>query len=49
LSVSLWLIWSIYSMQGMLWGLIPPTIAFIGWFWPRRKETAEDVAEEVAP
>ncbi|HET9651594.1 MAG TPA: cytochrome c oxidase subunit I [Usitatibacter sp.] len=49
MSVSFWLIWSIYSMKGMLYGLIPPTIAFIGWFWPRKKQTAEDVAGEVAP
>ncbi|HXS53922.1 MAG TPA: cbb3-type cytochrome c oxidase subunit I [Usitatibacter sp.] len=49
LAVSLWLDWSIFSTQGFVWGLIPPAIAFIGWFWPREKATAEALALEKAP
>jgi cytochrome c oxidase subunit 1 len=48
-AVAIWLIWSIYSVQGALWGMIPPAIAFIGWFWPREKETAEHLALEKRP
>jgi len=29
--------------------MIPPAIAFIAWFWPRRGETAQGVAEEKRP
>jgi cytochrome c oxidase subunit 1 len=49
LAVGAWLIWSIFSVQGALWGMIPPAIAFIGWFWPRKKETAEHLALEKRP
>jgi cytochrome c oxidase subunit I+III len=49
LAVSSWLIWSIFSAQGFVWGLIPPAIAFIGWFWPRKKENDEHLALEKAP
>jgi len=49
LATSSWMIWSIYSTQGFVWGLIPPAIAFIGWFWPGRKETEEALALEKAP
>jgi cytochrome c oxidase subunit I+III len=48
-SVSIWLIWSIFSIQGVLWGLIPPTIAFIGWFWPRKEETEKNKSVEKSP
>jgi cytochrome c oxidase subunit I+III len=49
LAVSFWLDWSIFSTQGFVWGLIPPAVAFIGWFWPRRKQTDEALALEKAP
>jgi cytochrome c oxidase subunit 1 len=49
LAVAGWLIWSIFSVQGALWGMIPPTIAFIAWFWPRRKENDEHLALEKRP
>jgi len=49
LAVGFWLDWSIFSVQGALWGMIPPAIAFIGWFWPRKKETAEHLALEKRP
>jgi heme/copper-type cytochrome/quinol oxidase subunit 1 len=48
-AVSGWLIWSIFSVKGALWGLIPPTIAFILWFWPKRREIAEEVPLEKSP
>ena len=49
LAVASWLIWSIYSVQGALWGMIPPTIAFIAWFWPRKKENDQHLALEKRP
>jgi heme/copper-type cytochrome/quinol oxidase subunit 1 len=49
LAVGLWLIWSIFSVSGTLWGLIPPAIAFIAWFWPGKRETAEHLALEKRP
>jgi cytochrome c oxidase subunit 1 len=49
LMVGVWLIWSIFSVKGMLWGMIPPAIAFIAWFWPRKGETAEHLALEKRP
>ena len=49
LSVSAWMIWSIFSVQGFVWGLIPPAIAFIAWFWPRKKEVDDHMALEKAP
>jgi hypothetical protein len=48
LSVGVWLIWSILSVQGALWGLIPPTIAFIAWYWPKSEDT-EDARLEKEP
>ena len=47
--IILWLVWSIFSLQGALWGMIPPAIAFIAWFWPRRDETAQGAAVEKRP
>ena len=44
-----WLVWSVYSVQGAVWGMIPPAIAFIGWFWPPRKETEKSIALEKSP
>jgi cytochrome c oxidase subunit 1 len=29
--------------------MIPPAIAFIGWFWPRKKENDEHLALEKRP
>jgi cytochrome c oxidase subunit 1 len=49
LAVGFWLDWSIFSVQGALWGMIAPAIAFIGWFWPRKKETADHLALEKRP
>ena len=49
LGVSLWLDWSIFSVQGFLWGLIPPAIAFVAWFWPDKKETRQHQELEKAP
>jgi cytochrome c oxidase subunit 1 len=44
-----WLFWSGLSAAGMFYGLIPPAIAFIGWYWPTRKETREALALEQQP
>jgi len=44
-----WLLWSIFSIQGVLWGMIPPAIAFIFWYWPQRKDVAEHRAADVRP
>jgi cytochrome c oxidase subunit 1 len=49
LTVGGWLIWSIFSVQGAIWGMIPPAIAFIGWFWPRKKENDGHLALEKRP
>jgi hypothetical protein len=37
-----WLYWSNITPSGMWYGLIPPAIAFIFWYWPGKKETAEE-------
>ena len=48
-TVAAWLIWSIFSVQGALWGLIPPAIAFIAWFWPREEEIEKNRTVEKSP
>jgi cytochrome c oxidase subunit 1 len=48
-ALSSWLIWSIFSVKGFVWGLIPPAIAFIAWFWPRKQDNDEGLALEKAP
>ena len=48
-TVGLWLIWSIFSNKGMLIGLIPPTIAFIAWYWPTEEETSAELEVEKRP
>ena len=47
--VFVWLFWSIFYNSGLFWGLIPPAIAFIGWYWPSRKETDRQLALERRP
>jgi cytochrome c oxidase subunit 1 len=49
LAVTLWLVWSIWSVPGFAWGLIPPAIAFIAWYWPNKKEAIEEVSWEKEP
>ena len=48
-TIMIWLIWSIYSVKGALWGMIPPAIAFIAWFWPRKQETDNNKTVEKSP
>lgn len=48
-TVGFWLIWSIFSNKGMLIGLIPPTIAFIAWYWPTKDETSAELEVEKRP
>jgi cytochrome c oxidase subunit 1 len=48
-TVGFWLVWSIFSNKGMLIGLIPPTIAFIAWYWPTKDETSAELEVEKRP
>jgi cytochrome c oxidase subunit 1 len=49
LAVTAWLVWSIWSVPGFAWGLIPPALAFIAWYWPNKKESIEEIAWEIDP
>jgi cytochrome c oxidase subunit 1 len=49
LAVTAWLVWSIWSVPGFAWGLLPPAAAFIAWYWPNRKESIEEMSWEKAP
>jgi cytochrome c oxidase subunit 1 len=49
LAVTVWLVWSVWSVPGFAYGLIPPAIAFIAWYWPNKKEAAEEVSWETEP
>jgi cytochrome c oxidase subunit I+III len=48
-AVFAWLFWSGLSSAGMFWGLIPPAIAFIGWYWPSEKETVRQILLDKRP
>ncbi|MBW8756353.1 MAG: cbb3-type cytochrome c oxidase subunit I [Burkholderiales bacterium] len=48
-TVGLWLVWSIFSNKGMLIGLIPPTVAFIAWYWPTKEEASAELEMEKRP
>jgi cytochrome c oxidase subunit I+III len=48
-TVGLWLVWSIFSNKGMLIGLIPPTVAFIAWYWPTEEEASAELEMEKRP
>jgi cytochrome c oxidase subunit 1 len=49
LAVTTWLVWSIWSVPGFAWGLIPPAIAFIAWYWPNKVEAIQEVSWEIEP
>jgi cytochrome c oxidase subunit 1 len=49
ITVVLWLYWSNITPSGMWYGLIPPAIAFIAWYWPTKKETAEQLLLQRRP
>jgi cytochrome c oxidase subunit I+III len=49
ITISGWLLWSIYSVPGFFWGMIPPSLAFIAWFWPRKGDGEADRGLELAP
>ncbi|TMH07228.1 MAG: cytochrome c oxidase subunit I [Betaproteobacteria bacterium] len=49
LLISAWLVWSIWSVAGFAWGMIPPAIAFIFWYWPNKEETLRELAREKPP
>jgi cytochrome c oxidase subunit I+III len=38
---------SIFTPWAVVWGSIPVTVALIGWFWPKKKESEERPPEEV--
>ncbi|MHB1122815.1 MAG: cytochrome c oxidase subunit I [Ramlibacter sp.] len=40
---------SIFTPWAVVWGSIPIAVALIAWFWPRRQETAEELALEKRP
>jgi cytochrome c oxidase subunit I+III len=40
---------SIFTPWAVVWGSIPIAIALIGWFWPSREETAQELALEKRP
>ena len=48
-TVDIWLFWSTIAPSGLYYGLIPPAIAFIAWYWPTRKETAEQLLLQRRP
>jgi len=48
-TVVIWLFWSNITPSGMYYGLIPPAIAFVAWYWPSRKETAEELLLQRRP
>jgi len=49
LSVTIWLVWSVWSVPGFAWGLIPPALAFLLWYWPNKKEAIEELKWEGEP
>jgi cytochrome c oxidase subunit 1 len=49
LGVTVWLVASVWSVSAFAWGLVPPAIAFVLWYWPNKREAIEEVAWEVDP
>jgi len=49
LLVSAWLVWSIWSVAGFVWGMFAPAVAFIFWYWPNKEETVKELAREKPP
>jgi cytochrome c oxidase subunit 1 len=47
--VMIWLVSSAFWTSGLFWGLIPPAIAFIGWYWPSNEETARQLVLQRRP
>jgi len=48
-ATTIFFIGSIFTPWAVVWGTIPIAIALIGWFWPKRGETARDLALEKRP
>jgi cytochrome c oxidase subunit 1 len=49
IGVTVWLVASVWSVGAFAWGLVPPAIAFILWYWPNKKEAIEELRWEQAP
>ncbi|HEY3583214.1 MAG TPA: cbb3-type cytochrome c oxidase subunit I, partial [Casimicrobiaceae bacterium] len=49
ITVVVWLYWSNITPSGMWYGMIPPAIAFIAWYWPTQKETADQLMLQRRP
>jgi cytochrome c oxidase subunit I+III len=48
-ATTIFFIGSIFTPWAVVWGTIPIAIALIGWFWPKRDETARELALEKRP
>jgi cytochrome c oxidase subunit 1 len=49
IGVTVWLVASVWSVSAFAWGLVPPAIAFVLWYWPNKKEAVQEVSRELAP
>jgi cytochrome c oxidase subunit I+III len=49
LAIALLFIGTMFTPWALVWGAIPVTLALVGWFWPRKDETAKHCAVEVKP
>jgi cytochrome c oxidase subunit 1 len=48
-ATTVFFIGSIFTPWAVVWGTIPVAIACICWFWPRQRESAEELALESLP
>jgi cytochrome c oxidase subunit 1 len=48
-ATTVFFIGSIFNPWAMVWGSIPVAIALTAWFWPKKGETAENLALERKP
>ncbi|WP_414708415.1 cytochrome c oxidase subunit I [Ramlibacter sp.] len=49
LATTLLFVGSIFTPWAVVWGSVPIAIALIAWFWPRRRDAAEELALEQRP
>jgi cytochrome c oxidase subunit I+III len=48
-ATTIFFIGSIFTPWAVVWGSVPIAVALIGWFWPKRRETARELALEKRP